>query len=70
MTVHRSGKQRREFEELVARQAAVDQSGAIKINTGLIGDVVDIGNGIIQGAQGIKNFFTCVTIASTVVRLY
>lgn len=32
-----------------------DESGAAKINTNLVKDVVEIGNGIISGAQGIKN---------------
>ena len=34
-----------------------EESGAVKINSGLVKDVVEIGNGIITGAQGIKSLF-------------
>ena len=42
---------------LAARQS-VDASGAL--NTGLIKDVVDIGNGIVNGIDGIKSLFQYV----------
>lgn len=57
-------QQKREFEdlfvraleeELMARQD--DQSGAFKINSGMIKDGVDIANGVIDGINGIKSFF-------------
>jgi len=52
-----TGQQRREFEELLAR--ADGQSGAsVESKVGLAGDIVDIGNEVIKGAQGIKNIIT------------
>ncbi|TCD61244.1 hypothetical protein EIP91_008711 [Steccherinum ochraceum] len=51
-------QRREDFEELFSRSADDDESGAFKVNTGLIQDAVDIGNGIIQGAQGIKDLIT------------
>ncbi|KAH8101528.1 hypothetical protein BXZ70DRAFT_99987 [Cristinia sonorae] len=44
--------------KVAAPAITIDESGAFKINTGLIKDGVDIFNGIVQGAQGIKDFFT------------
>jgi len=35
-----------------------DESGAFKIDTGLIKDGVDIADGVIDGANGIKNLFS------------
>ena len=54
---HVLNDRREELEELLARQAETDESGALKLSTGLFKDVVEIGNGVINGAQGIKNLF-------------
>lgn len=46
---------KREELEILARDVPTDESGAL--NTGLIKDVVEIGNGIVNGVQGIKSLF-------------
>ena len=43
-------------ENVYARDTA-DESGAFKIDTGLIKDGVSIANGVIDGINGIKNIF-------------
>ena len=43
-------------ENIYARDTA-DESGAFKIDTGLIKDGVSIANGVIDGINGIKNIF-------------
>lgn len=45
------------FDDVYARDVTVDESGAFKVNTGLIKDGVDIANGVISGIQGIKSLF-------------
>ena len=42
---------------LVARDVPTDETGALKIHSGLIKDGVEIVNGVINGAQGIKSLF-------------
>lgn len=49
-------QQRRELEELFARAATDDASGAL--NLGVVKDAVSIGNDVITGIQNIKSLFT------------
>lgn len=43
---------------LAARDdTTTDQSGALKLSSGLIKDGVEIVNGVVTGVQGIKNLF-------------
>ena len=44
-------------EDWLSAREDADESGAFKINTGLIKDGVSIFNDVVKGAQGIKDLF-------------